>query len=121
MGQLMKFKTIEEAIQRANSLEYGLAAGVCSTNIAKAMGIARRLQNGTVWINMYDDFDAASPFGGYKASGWGREKSEYALENFRRSRRSTFPSQTMRLEASFAAGVCFLLCRSEGAQVSFVG
>jgi len=89
--QLMKFKTIEEAIQRANSLEYGLAAGVCSTNIAKAMGIARRLQNGTVWINMYDDFDAASPFGGYKASGWGREKSEYALENFTEVKTIHFP------------------------------
>jgi|EP01083_Nonionella_stella_P000211 aldehyde dehydrogenase (NAD+) len=89
--QLMKFDTIEEAIIRANSSHYGLAAGVCSTNIATAMGIARRLKAGTVWINMYDDFDAAIPFGGYKQSGWGREKGEYALENFTEVKLIQFP------------------------------
>merc|ERR1719261_547284 len=89
--QLMKFKTIEEAILRANTTHYGLAAGVCSMNIAKAMGIARRLEAGTVWINMYDDFDAASPFGGYKGSGWGREKSEYALANYTEVKTIHFP------------------------------
>lgn len=89
--QLMKFKTVEEAITRANNTEFGLAAGVCSTNIAKAMGIARRLHAGSVWINTYDNFDAAVPFGGYKESGWGREKSEYALANFTEVKTIQFP------------------------------
>jgi len=89
--QLMKFKTIEEAILRANSTHYGLAAGVMSTDIAKAVGIARKLDAGTVWVNMYDDFDAAIPFGGYKESGWGREKGEYALENYTNVKVIEFP------------------------------
>lgn len=89
--QLMKFDTIEEAIQRANNTSYGLAAGVCSTNIAKAMGIAKRLKAGTVWINQYDEFDAALPFGGYKESGWGRDKGEYALENYMEVKTISFP------------------------------
>ena len=64
---------------------------MCSTNIATAMGIAKRLKAGTVWINMYDDFDAAIPFGGYKESGWGREKGEYAFENFTEVKMIQFP------------------------------
>ena len=86
-----KFDTIEEAIERANKTKYGLAAGVCSTNLAKAMGIAKRLQAGTVWINQYDDFDTAIPFGGYKESGWGRDKGEYALENYMEIKTINFP------------------------------
>jgi len=89
--QLMKFNTIEEAIERANNTSYGLAAGVCSINLAKAMGIAKRLQAGTVWINQYDDFDAALPFGGYRESGWGRDKGEYALENYMEVKTINFP------------------------------
>jgi len=89
--QLMKFSTVEEAITRANATNYGLAAGVCSRDVGKAMGIARRLEAGTVWVNMYDNFDAAVPFGGYKESGWGREKSEYALENFTEVKAVQFP------------------------------
>jgi NAD-dependent aldehyde dehydrogenases len=91
--QLLKFDTIEEAIERANATSFGLAAGVCSQNIARAMGIARRLQAGTVWINTYDDFDAALPFGGYKESGWGRDKSEYALDNYMEVKTVQFPIQ----------------------------
>jgi len=89
--QIMKFDTIEEVIERANDTSYGLAAGVCSSDIAKAMGIAKRLKAGTVWINQYDDFDAAIPFGGYKESGWGRDKGEYALENFMEVKTINFP------------------------------
>lgn len=89
--QLMKFNTIEEAIERANNTSYGLAAGVCSVNMSKAMGIAKRLKAGTVWINQYDDFDAAVPFGGYKESGWGRDKGEYALENYMEVKTISFP------------------------------
>lgn len=80
--QLLKFKTLEEAIQRANKTHYGLAAGICTRDIGTALAAARDLEAGTVWINCYDNFDMAAPFGGFKQSGWGREKGEYALQNY---------------------------------------
>jgi len=80
--QLMKFKTLSEAISRANDSHYGLAAGLCTRDVGTAMSVARDLDAGTVWINCYDNFDMACPFGGFKQSGWGREKGEYALENY---------------------------------------
>jgi len=80
--QLLKFRTLEEAIQRANNTHYGLAAGICTRDVGTALAAASDLDAGTVWINCYDNFDMAAPFGGYKESGWGREKGEYALENF---------------------------------------
>lgn len=80
--QLQKFKTTEEAVRRANDSKYGLAAGVCSRDIGTALSIAADLDAGTVWVNNYDNFDMACPFGGTKESGWGREKGEYALENY---------------------------------------
>jgi len=80
--QLMKFKTMDEAIERANTTHYGLAAGICTRDIGTALKTAHDLDAGTVWINCYDNFDMACPFGGYKESGWGREKGEYALENY---------------------------------------
>eukprot|EP00747_Dinoflagellata_sp_TGD_P163729 gnl/TRDRNA2_/TRDRNA2_182728_c0_seq1.p1 gnl/TRDRNA2_/TRDRNA2_182728_c0~~gnl/TRDRNA2_/TRDRNA2_182728_c0_seq1.p1 ORF type:complete len:525 (-),score=131.71 gnl/TRDRNA2_/TRDRNA2_182728_c0_seq1:121-1635(-) len=80
--QLMKFKTLEEAIRRANDTHYGLAAGICSRDVGTALKVASKLDAGTVWINCYDNFDMACPFGGFKESGWGREKGEYALENY---------------------------------------
>jgi len=80
--QLMKFKTLEEAITRANDTHYGLAAGLCTRDVGTALATAHDLNAGTVWINCYDNFDMACPFGGYKSSGWGRDKGEYALENY---------------------------------------
>jgi len=80
--QLMKFKTLEEAIERANNTHYGLAAGICTRDIGTALSAAKDLDAGTVWINCYDNFDVAAPFGGFKTSGWGREKGEYALDNY---------------------------------------
>jgi len=80
--QLLKFKTLDEAITRANDTHYGLAAGICTRDVGTALASARDLEAGTVWINCYDNFDVAAPFGGFKTSGWGREKSEYALENY---------------------------------------
>jgi aldehyde dehydrogenase (NAD+) len=80
--QLMKFKTLEEAITRANKTHYGLAAGICTRDVGTALSAASDLEAGTVWINCYDDFDVAAPFGGFKESGWGRDKSEYALDNY---------------------------------------
>jgi len=80
--QVMKFKTLAEAITRSNSTHYGLAAGICTRDIGTALATAHDLDAGTVWINCYDNFDMACPFGGFKQSGWGREKGEYALDNY---------------------------------------
>jgi len=80
--QITKFKTIDEVIKRANDTNYGLAAGVFSSNIDTVNQVSRALKAGTVWVNSYDIFDAGLPFGGYKQSGIGREKGEYALHNF---------------------------------------
>jgi acyl-CoA reductase-like NAD-dependent aldehyde dehydrogenase len=76
------FADVDEAIARANDTQYGLAAGVWTRDIKKAHYIARRLQAGTVWINTYNVFDTAAPFGGYKHSGFGREMSAHALEHY---------------------------------------
>jgi len=89
--QMLKFKTLDEAIERANNTCYGLAAGICTRDIGTAMSSAKDLDAGTVWINCYDNFDMACPFGGYKSSGWGREKGEYALENYTQVKCITFP------------------------------
>jgi phenylacetaldehyde dehydrogenase len=67
---------------QANETNYGLAAGIWTNDIAKAHTIASQLRAGTVWINCYNIFDAALPFGGYKQSGWGREMGHDALNNY---------------------------------------
>jgi aldehyde dehydrogenase (NAD+) len=76
------FADIDEAIGRANDSPYGLAAGVWTRDIKKAHYVARKLQAGTVWINTYNVYDTAAPFGGYKQSGFGRELSAHALEHY---------------------------------------
>jgi len=73
------FSTIEEVAQTANQTAYGLAAGVWTKDVTKAHRIASQLRAGTVWINCYNVFDAALPFGGYKQSGWGREMGHEVL------------------------------------------
>jgi len=80
--QLLKFGTLKEAIERANNTHFGLAAGICTRDVGTALAAARDLEAGTVWINCYDNFDLAAPFGDFKQSGWGREKGEYALDNY---------------------------------------
>ena len=77
---ILKFATDEEVVERANNTIYGLAAGVCTQNVSRAIGIANQLRAGTVWINTYHYFNPAAPFGGYKQSGHGRENGEDALE-----------------------------------------
>jgi len=80
--QIMKFKTQDEVIARANNSEYGLASSVFTQDIDKAMHISHALRAGTVWVNTYDDFDPTAPFGGYKQSGHGREKGEDSLDSY---------------------------------------
>ena len=78
----IEFADVDEAIARANDSSYGLAAAVWTKDIKKAHHVARRLQAGTVWINTYNVYDTAAPFGGYKQSGFGREMSMHALEHY---------------------------------------
>lgn len=79
---ILKFKNLNEVVQRANATSYGLAAAVWTRDITKAHTIASRVRAGTVWVNCYDVFDAAAPFGGFKMSGQGRELGEKALDNY---------------------------------------
>jgi acyl-CoA reductase-like NAD-dependent aldehyde dehydrogenase len=78
----IEFADIDEAIARANDSSYGLAAAVWTRDIKKAHHVARKLQAGTVWVNTYNVYDTAAPFGGYKQSGFGREMSVHALEHY---------------------------------------
>ncbi|CAL9753930.1 unnamed protein product [Musa acuminata subsp. burmannicoides] len=79
---LMKFKTIEEAIERANDTRYGLAAGIVTKDINIANRLSRSIRAGIIWINCYLVFDNDCPFGGYKMSGFGRDNGMHALEKY---------------------------------------
>jgi aldehyde dehydrogenase (NAD+) len=79
---ILKFKNVDEVIERGNQTHFGLAAAVWTRDITKAHRLANGLKAGTVWVNCYDVFDAAAPFGGFKMSGQGRELGEYALEHY---------------------------------------
>lgn len=75
----LKYKTLDEAIERANNTSFGLAAGVYSNDINTILKATSYLQAGSVWVNSWNVFDVANPFGGYKRSGIGRELGEQAL------------------------------------------
>ena len=79
---VMKFKDMDELVERANKTIYGLAAAVWTRDIGKAHHVANNVRAGTVWVNCYDVFDAAAPFGGFKQSGIGRELGEYGLQQY---------------------------------------
>ena len=79
---IFNFRDLDEVIRRANTTRYGLAAGIFSQNVDTINTLTRALRVGTVWVNCYNLYDAAIPFGGYKMSGHGREKGEYSLENY---------------------------------------
>lgn len=79
---VMSFRTPQEAIRRANNTPYGLAAGVWTDKGSKIFEVARQLKAGVVWLNTYNRFDPASPFGGYKESGFGREGGLHGLRAY---------------------------------------
>ncbi|EEB13108.1 restnal dehydrogenase, putative [Pediculus humanus corporis] len=80
--QIIKFKTLEEVIERANNTTYGLASGIITSDINKAMTFAQSVQAGSVWINCYDAITSQTPFGGFKNSGFGRDLGEESLKEY---------------------------------------
>ena len=76
------FSSLDEIAAVANDTDYGLGAGIWTKDISKAHALAKKIRTGTVWINCYNVFDAALPFGGYKQSGWGREMGHEVLNNY---------------------------------------
>jgi aldehyde dehydrogenase (NAD+) len=79
---VLTFRTPDEAIEKANNTPYGLSAGVWTEKGSRILAMAQRLKAGVVWANTYNRFDPASPFGGYKESGFGREGGRHGLESY---------------------------------------
>jgi len=79
---VIKFDSVEDLIELANNTVYGLAAGVVTKDLDKALYVANSIRAGTVWVNCYNVGDASAPFGGMKMSGIGRELGEYGLEAY---------------------------------------
>ena len=82
MACVIPFRDEEDAIRIANDVRFGLAAAVWTKDIGRAIRMSEKLQAGTVWVNTYNVYDTAAPFGGYKQSGFGREMSVHALEHY---------------------------------------
>lgn len=80
--QLLKFKTLDEVIKRANNTKYGLGAGILTKDVEKAMQFAQGVRSGSVWINCYDIVSVQTPFGGFKMSGHGRELGEDGIKEY---------------------------------------
>jgi 4-guanidinobutyraldehyde dehydrogenase / NAD-dependent aldehyde dehydrogenase len=78
----LSFSELDEAIAVANDTIYGLSAGIWTDNVNVAHRAARAIKAGIVWVNTFDAGDISSPFGGFKQSGFGRDKSIHALEKF---------------------------------------
>jgi len=73
---------VDELVHRANDTPFGLAAGLWTNDLTQAHTIASRIKAGSVWINCWNVVDPASPFGGYKQSGWGREMGKNVIDAY---------------------------------------
>ena len=82
MLSILTFRTPDEALAKANNTPYGLSAGIWTDKGSKVFDMVRRLRAGVVWANTYNQFDASSPFGGYKESGFGREGGLHGLRPY---------------------------------------
>jgi acyl-CoA reductase-like NAD-dependent aldehyde dehydrogenase len=82
---VLTFRTPAEGIEKANNTMYGLSAGIWSDKGAKILWAAKQLKAGVIWSNTFNKFDPASPFGGYKESGWGREGGRHGLSGYLKS------------------------------------
>jgi len=83
---VISFDSVDEAVALANRTIYGLAAGVWTRDISKALTVARAIRAGTVWINTYNLYDPMAPFGGFKQSGFGRDLGQEALDGYTESK-----------------------------------
>jgi aldehyde dehydrogenase (NAD+) len=79
---VLTFRTPDEAIEKANNTPYGLSAGIWTEKGSRILAVADKLRAGVVWANTFNKFDPASPFGGYKESGYGREGGRHGLEGY---------------------------------------
>jgi aldehyde dehydrogenase (NAD+) len=79
---IIPFENEDDAIRIANDTDYGLASGIQTSDLGKALRLADRIKAGTVWLNTWHKYHPNAPFGGYKASGYGREQGAEALENY---------------------------------------
>jgi aldehyde dehydrogenase (NAD+) len=79
---VLTFRTPEEAVEKANNTSYGLSAGIWTDKGARILWLAERMKAGVVWNNTFNRFDAASPFGGFKESGFGREGGRQGLRAY---------------------------------------
>jgi aldehyde dehydrogenase (NAD+) len=117
---MMSFRTHTEAVELANNTRYGLAASVWTENVNLALDVAPKVRAGTVWINCTNQFDAASGFGGYRESGFGREGGREGLWEYVRRAEPAVPSAKGQLpsgEAAAVTGHSALGTRHSGAQL----
>ena len=87
---VMTFEDTADAIRIANDTVYGLAAGLWTANVDRAIGVARALRAGLVWVNGWDSCDITMPFGGFKQSGFGRDRSLHAMDKYADLKAITF-------------------------------
>jgi aldehyde dehydrogenase (NAD+) len=95
---VLTFRTPAEAIAKANNTPYGLSAGIWSDKGSRILAVADRLRAGVVWANTFNQFDPASPFGGYKESGYGREGGRHGLAAY------LAPASSAPRQTALAAG-----------------